>query len=221
MTNPTNQEQLPPCCVLCGQRLIVLPNGNAYCGYLLANPPSYEEWKTKSCLLAQAAVQLSVETWVAINEATSRRAGVGEAQDVDRIRFALTQAQEDATGCECLADDLKLARVEDIATATSALTRLAPHSAPVEGEQRCVKCGHAANDKRRRGSDEYNSFCIYGCGCDCDFSRPAGCPFCYFGAIQQGLAMAGEPCELHARPALPQECLCGTDTDAGGCPNGH
>lgn len=33
----------------------------------------------------------------------------------------------------------------------------------------CLKCGHTADDKRRRGSDEYNSFCIYGCGCACVF----------------------------------------------------
>lgn len=43
---------------------------------------------------------------------------------------------------------------------------------PAQSTERCAECGHDANDPRRRGSDEYNSFCILGCGCDCDFSRP-------------------------------------------------
>lgn len=37
-------------------------------------------------------------------------------------------------------------------------------------ERKCPKCGHAENDIRRRGSDRFSSFCIYGCGCECVFA---------------------------------------------------
>lgn len=38
-----------------------------------------------------------------------------------------------------------------------------------EGGDGCVRCGHYKNDPRRRGSDGLSSFCIYGCGCRCEF----------------------------------------------------
>lgn len=40
----------------------------------------------------------------------------------------------------------------------------------------CAKCGHLQDDVRRRGTDLHGSFCIYGCGCECEF--PATPPSC-------------------------------------------
>lgn len=64
--------------------------------------------------------------------------------------------------------------------ASQMYAELAPQPQPEAA--RCAKCGHDANDKRRRGSDEYSSFCIYGCGCECTFPAPVEAPAVAEGA---------------------------------------
>jgi hypothetical protein len=47
------------------------------------------------------------------------------------------------------------------------------HTTPSTEAQKCVECGHDRNDPRRRGSDEFSTFCVPGCGCKCAFSAGA------------------------------------------------
>jgi hypothetical protein len=47
------------------------------------------------------------------------------------------------------------------------------HTTPSTEAQKCVECGHDRNDPGRRGSDEFSTFCVPGCGCKCAFSAGA------------------------------------------------
>ncbi len=50
------------------------------------------------------------------------------------------------------------------------LSPVLPSERSAGDERKCLKCGHAERDPWRRGSDEYSTFCVPGCGCECTFA---------------------------------------------------
>lgn len=121
-----------------------------------------------------AASQIVADVNYNISHATTIRFG-----DEDALRFTeiISKALVNVQGCTCeyyWHNPLDHDRVCPVAQGEVVLIDRegAPDTAVGEA-RKCVKCGHAKGDPRRRGSDAFGSFCIYGCGCKCEFAPVA------------------------------------------------